>query len=457
MAGVSVSEQGVVSASAYGVTVDSSGNVDISGLVDKTMASLDAHAPKFVSAMTEAAASFAATDLEVEGGIASAEGAIAALQTALTTAVALLPAEMGTVAGAGAAALGTAGAALGTAAAVSGPFILLSAAVFGIEAGLLAAFGASSGTGACGTARFTVQEAINQLLVEHAVPDGIYVATPYVPSQEDIHSLVMYSGQNADAPPAPADFTWEAIWGSYPTSQAGAEAFIDETILAAFKQATGCWSNMSPLEYPVALAAAVGSWNRAHQSQRTISGPGGKPLTVGPTTIFRMVNVTKSATFAGSPYTETGEPDDAEPLSVALNMAAQKWAVGADGAVTSKGFLVKPGALASVVVNEGAGIAPGTVQSVVPKLRLTVANVGATIAATAALAVAPKPAAPPAITPKPALPPPRAVATRPPPVATPVAWYDKHVPALGGATPKEAGIFGAVVTAASWALKAARG
>lgn len=318
------------SASSYGVTVDSSGNVDLSGLVDKVMAALDSHAPNFVKAMVAAAAQIGATELAVEG--------------AISTAVAALPAEVGGVV------------------AGFGPFAPVAAIVLAIPTILLEWDPASGGTGCCGTAPMTREGAIDQIRWLND-PFNVLPAAQhnFMPTEAQIQNLLLYSGQNADAAPcAPSNYTW----GSYSKPAAGSPAaFIDAAIVAAHDQATGCWSFMSPSEYPVVLAAAIGAWNRAHPSAPA-------------QTITRKVNTAETIEFGGKPETESGESQDNEPLSVAMNYAAMRFdAHGAPG-----GFLVKPDAVVSFQVNTPA--ATNTVShiaSILGSRFISPANLSATL------------------------------------------------------------------------------
>lgn len=423
---VSVTSEGTVSASSYGVTVDSEGTVDTSGLVDKVMSFLDSNAPDFVQKALGVAATVGETDAEVQGALYSAS-------TALST---------------------TLGASLGLDVAAVGAFGLVAGVVMAIPALLLGLDSASGGTGCCGTAPYGLSngkidpklarmQAIAELHLQHAL------SKTYVPSESEIQTLLKYSGQNADGPPcSPSEYSWESINGNYRAAQAGsAEAFIDSFIRAQFDASTGCWSYMTPPEYIVALAAAVGIWNRSHSSQRTFQGPGGRPVTIGPSTIFRMVNVSKEESYAGQSEDNPGEPEDSEPLSVALNMAAQTWKLDSQKNFVGT-FIAKPGASAAIVVNEGPAIPPLPAVVNLKGLRMAPPKASPASLRTAtplpvswsqagkwstALASARK--------------------------VTPVVdrWYDKKQALLAGATPKQAATGGAVIGAVTWLLKAVLG
>lgn len=399
----SISSTGTVTTTQYGVTVDSEGNVDLSGLVDRTMNALDIHAPKFVNQMLGIAAEAEASTLAIEGAVSAAAAA--------------LPAEVG------------------GAVAALGAFAPVAAVVLVIPAILYAVVGAAQGgTGCCGTAPYTRAQAIEVLQALHD-PLRIGGDSSYTPSESDIHNLMTYSGQGATAPPCdPSQYEWPV----YTESTSPGEQFINATIKAAYKQRNGCWSTMTAAEYMVALATGIGIWNRAHSSQRTIN-VNGRSTTLGPTFVSRMVNVTENVSFGGSSYPASGQAEGADPISQALNFASMK--IDPEG--QGQGFLVKPNALASFNLNEGPTVPPGSAQALV--------HLSQSSAAFRALAnlMPAKPSSPaPVVQVRASGPVSPAVA----PVVT-SAW-DKQQPWLGGATPKQAGIFAGVATAGTWLLRA---
>lgn len=312
MGSVNVSASGYASANAYGVSVDSSGNVDLSGLVDKVMATLDSHAPNFVKALVNAAAMAGATELAIEGAIA--------------TAVAALPAE------------------LGASVALLGPFAPVAAIVLAIPALLVALDPASGGTGCCGTKPYTREGAIDQLRFEHD-PLNLLPATQhnFMPAESAINNLLMYSGQDATAAPCdPSKYTWESTEGSYTKAKAGTfQAFVDTAIESAYNSTNGCWSYLHPTQYPIVLAAAIGAWQRAHPGAVSLSR--------------HVNNTTHHAAIPGGfgAYTSTGDAQDNEPISHAMNYAAMRF----DAKGNPQGFLpgVKAGSSASINYNSAKG------------------------------------------------------------------------------------------------------
>lgn len=299
---VAVSQDGTATASAYGASVDSQGNVDLSGMVDRVMAVLDAHAPSFVRTLVNTAAQIGATEVAIQGAIA--------------TAVAALPAEMGATV------------------AAFGPFAPVAAIVLAVPALLLAIAPASAGTGCCGTAPMSREQAIDFLRWQR---DPWNLLPPaqhnFMPDEADISRLLLYSGQGATAAPCdPSGYLWDT--SGYPAPAPGsAEAFVDAVIRTAHDAVSGCWTYMAPSEYPVALAAAVGAWNRAH------------PL--APVSLSRRVNVTvhHPAVQGGfAAYDQPGQPQDNEPISVAMNYAAMRY----DAKGQAAGFLAGAGATATI-------------------------------------------------------------------------------------------------------------
>jgi hypothetical protein len=301
MADVNVSANGTASVTSYGASVDSRGNVDLSGLVDRVMSALDSHAPNFVRTLVNTAAQVGATEIAIQGAIAGA--------------VAALPAEMG------------------ASVAALGPFAPVAAVVLAVPELLLTLAPASAGTGCCGVAPFTREGAIDFL---RQMRDPLHLLPPaqhnFMPAESDIRNLLMYSGQGATAAPCdPSEYAWG---GSYTPPPAGsAEAFIDGVIRAAYEQANGCWSYMAAAEYPMVLAAAVGAWMRAHPDQ--------------PVTLSRRVRMTvhHDAVPGGfAAYDQPDQPQDNEPISVALNFASMTYDAKGQGT----GWLAAPGATATI-------------------------------------------------------------------------------------------------------------
>jgi hypothetical protein len=288
---------------------DGSYSVNTDGIAGQ----LAAKDPSFASALTAGLVA----GLEIEAVVTLAMGAVSIAATegvaAASGLIVTAATGVGTAAGASAAStLTTAGAAAGGAV-LAVPFVLAAVA--------LAVWPAKAGPGCCGTDTSQPYGScdpsgwawINQLWVSG---NGNYGSFP---------------GAGLYTPPAPGS----------------PEEFLDKTIETVFNKSNTCWSIAPPLG-PL-LTASVKAWNDAHSSSST-------------RTISRKVNNTvPGGTFNGAQQPAvTGQPQDNEPISVALNaLAVNGGGIGGCTPSTCPAALVPDvqpppaGSVMSITVNTG--------------------------------------------------------------------------------------------------------
>lgn len=284
---------------------------------DAVAGALASKDPSFTQALTKGLVA----GLEIETIVTLAMGAVSIAATegigAATTLVVTATTGVGTAAGASAASTLTTAGAAASGAVLAIPFVIAAVAV--------ALWPAKAGPGCCGTdtsqAYGTCDPSewawVNQAWREG---NGVYGEGPLV--------------------------------GFYPPAAPGSpEEFIDATIAAVFNKADTCWSIAPPLG-PV-LTAATKAWNDAHSSSST-------------RVITRTVNNTvPGGTFGGQPQPDVpGQPQDSEPISVAMNMLA----MCGGGICGSSQFPpdVQPpaaGATMTIEVNTGPLLNPSHVQT----------------------------------------------------------------------------------------------
>lgn len=267
--------------SSYGLTGGPSGSLSFD--VDGAIAT---RTPKFVSALEQAAGDVSAASASVIAGLDAAAEVATYVSTDVAAAL--------TAASADATAIG--------ASTLTGPLAPVVAALI-VAIAVVEGNLASGGTGCCGAAPYSREQAIAQLTFEQD-PLGLGGGSSfYAPSEDAIRNLRLYSGQGSDAPPCPADhYSWDVSFGAKAASgtndtatrvliarPAGSpEAFIEGVMRAAWEQQNGCWTDVPKLQaaLPAILAAAVKAWNNTHlaTSSRTILvtpiDPWANPITV---------------------------------------------------------------------------------------------------------------------------------------------------------------------------------
>lgn len=296
---------------AYGLTRASgqSGayDYDVHGAIEDQM-------PDVVKALETGVKDFTAAAATAAGAY---EVGITVLGYVAPDVAAAVTAAAGTAAAAGEAAVSSAEAA----ALAAGVALLPVAAAFAAVALAAIAFPASGGTGCCGAvpygysngkidpklarqqaAALLIQEHIQSAFggvgsggpfsslwgtIEQAVAKG-HAPDGYKPSDEQITTLVRFSGQGATAPPCnPAHYSWNVSFAVAddpgtnnhgfrvrPMPEKGSpEEFIEAVIEQAWNANNDCWHSMSADAFPGLLAAAVAAWNNTHwgTSSRTVT------------------------------------------------------------------------------------------------------------------------------------------------------------------------------------------
>lgn len=179
----------------------------------------------------------------------------------------------------------------------------------------------------------TAAESLGLSLVAMAVFSAFYAATliPGVgaasgPGNQCCSSGGRYGSCGADM------FSWEAMWGTPPSSPAGSfEANANAAIVMAYNQVSDCSHALDPSAFAAGMIPfLVAAWNKTHTSEgqatvRPIPGDAMGHYTVpgsgGTRTIRALCNVNPNP--GSSSGFQCGEPGGSDPISVGLNYIAQ--------------------------------------------------------------------------------------------------------------------------------------